>query len=57
MAEEVRLLLAELGFRTLDEAIGRADVLSARKDAPLAKTGAMLDLAFITDLPDVTKDR
>ena len=27
IAEEVRELLAELGFRTLDEAIGRAEVL------------------------------
>ncbi|CAM9531954.1 unnamed protein product, partial [Hapterophycus canaliculatus] len=56
VAEEVRLLLAELGFKSLDEAIGRADVLSARTDVPLAKTNGMLDLDFITDLPDVSKD-
>ena len=57
VAEEVRLLLAELGFKSLDEAIGRADVLSTRTDVPLAKTGGMLDLDFITNLPDVSQDR
>lgn len=57
MAEEVRLLLAELGFRSLEEAIGRADVLSAREDVPLAKTGRALNLDFITSLPDVSQDR
>jgi glutamate synthase (NADPH/NADH) large chain len=31
VAEEVRELLASLGFRTLDEAIGRSDVLDVRK--------------------------
>ncbi|APH01577.1 glutamate synthase large subunit [Janibacter indicus] len=31
IAEEVRELLAELGFRTLDEAIGRVDLLDTRK--------------------------
>lgn len=57
VAEEVRLLLAELGFKSLDEAIGRADVLSARTDVLLAKTNEMLDLDFITNLPDVSEDR
>ncbi|BBH16249.1 glutamate synthase [Nocardioides baekrokdamisoli] len=31
IAEEVRELLAELGFRTLEEAVGQADVLDAAK--------------------------
>ncbi|WP_439645556.1 glutamate synthase large subunit [Janibacter limosus] len=31
IAEEVRELLAELGFRTLEEAIGRVDLLDTRK--------------------------
>lgn len=57
VAEEVRLLLAELGFKSLDEAIGRADVLSPRTDVPLAKTNGMLDLDFVTNLPDVSEDR
>lgn len=51
------MLLAELGFRSLEEAIGRADVLSARGDVPLAKTGRALNLDFITSLPDVSQDR
>lgn len=51
------MLLAELGFRSLEEAIGRADMLSARGDVPLAKTGRALNLDFITSLPDVSQDR
>lgn len=51
------MLLAELGFRSLDEAIGRADVLSARRDVSLGKVEEKLDLSFITNLPDVTHDR
>jgi len=31
VAEEVREILASLGLRTLDEAIGRVDLLSARE--------------------------
>ncbi len=31
IAQEVRELLAELGFRTLDEAVGRVDLLDTRK--------------------------
>ena len=57
VAEEVRVLLAELGFRSLEEVIGRADVLSTRSDVPVAKTGKGLDLDFITNLPDVSQDR
>lgn len=51
------MLLAELGFRSLEEAIGRADVLSVRSDVNLAKMPGTLDLSFITDLPDVRADR
>lgn len=57
VAEEARMLLAELGFRSLEEAIGRADVLSARSDVGLVKMQGMLDLSFILDLPDVSRDR
>jgi glutamate synthase (ferredoxin) len=46
VAEEVRQGLASLGFRSLDELIGRADVLKQR-DHALAKTGG-LDLSFLT---------
>lgn len=46
MAEEVRAGLAAAGFRSLNELIGRADVLRQRP-GPLAKT-AGLDLGFLT---------
>jgi glutamate synthase (NADPH) large chain len=32
IAEEVRTLMAQLGFRTVDEMVGRVDMLQARKD-------------------------
>ena len=38
IAEEVREHMARLGFRTMDELIGRADLLHARKDVDTAKT-------------------
>ena len=51
IAEEVRELLAELGFRTLDEAIGHVGALDvARGGRPLE--GAGLDLTPILHQPD-----
>ena len=47
VAEEVRAGLASLGMRSLDELIGRADLLRQRPDLALAKTQG-LDLATIT---------
>ncbi|HEV7364584.1 MAG TPA: glutamate synthase large subunit [Gemmatimonadales bacterium] len=46
IAEEVRRLLAELGFRTMDEIIGRNDLLERveRPDVPRAQ---MLDLSML----------
>ena len=46
MAEEVRAGLASLGLRSLDELVGRADLLKQR-DIRLAKTTG-LDLSFVT---------
>lgn len=43
---QVRQGLAQMGLRSLDELVGRADYLQQR-DAPLAKTGG-LDLSFLT---------
>jgi hypothetical protein len=46
VAEEVRAGLAALGMRSLDELVGRADLLRQR-DIQLAKTSG-LDLSYIT---------
>ncbi len=55
VAEEVRHLLAEMGYRSLVEIIGRGDLL-VPKSEPLAKTQG-LDLRCLTDLPDTRSDR
>jgi glutamate synthase (NADPH/NADH) large chain len=54
IAEEVRELLAELGFRRLDEAIGRADLLDAGTAVDHWKASSLnLDaLLHVPDLPD-----
>ncbi|WP_280345724.1 glutamate synthase large subunit [Nocardia neocaledoniensis] len=51
IAEEVRELLAELGFRTLDEAVGRVDLLDTAKAKEHFKA-AKLDLSPILDMPE-----
>lgn len=56
IAEEVRTLLAHLGYPHLQEVIGRADLLQARDDISLAKTGP-LHLDCLTQLPDTRQDR
>ncbi len=52
VAQEVRELLAELGFRTLEEAVGHAEVLD-RTDAVNHWKAAGLDLSPIFHVPDV----
>ncbi len=52
IAEEVRELLAELGFRTLDEAIGQVDVLDVAKAVDHWKA-AGLDLSPILHKPEL----
>ncbi|HET7327223.1 MAG TPA: glutamate synthase large subunit [Nocardioidaceae bacterium] len=52
IAEEVRELLAELGFRSLDEAIGQADLLDTRAAVEHWKAGG-LDLAPVLHVPDL----
>lgn len=54
VAEEVRQLLAKLGYRSLLEVIGRSDLLKVR-DAEITKTKG-LNLTCFT-LPPVTRDR
>ncbi|WAP55462.1 glutamate synthase large subunit [Streptomyces sp. S465] len=54
IAEEVRELLAELGFRTLDEAIGHAELLDTTRAVQHWKAQG-LDLApllYVPELPD-----
>ncbi|HVH11236.1 MAG TPA: glutamate synthase large subunit, partial [Gemmatimonadales bacterium] len=50
IAEDVRRLLAELGFRSLDEVIGRADLLE-RVDRPEVPRAQMLDLSLLLSDP------
>jgi glutamate synthase (NADPH/NADH) large chain len=52
IAQEVRELLAELGFRSLDEAIGRAELLETRAAIEHWKAEG-LDLTPIFHVPDV----
>ena len=56
VAEEVRSLLAKLGYRSLDEIIGRADLLVQSADVHIAKTQG-LDLNCLINLPNVKDDR
>ncbi|MCM8798689.1 MAG: glutamate synthase-related protein, partial [Candidatus Omnitrophica bacterium] len=55
VAEEIRLLMAELGVRRIEDLIGRTDLLEINKEIlhPKAKT---LDLAKILYKPPVDKD-
>ena len=55
VAEEVRHVLAQLGYRSLGEIIGRGDLLALRSVA-LTKT-THLHLDCITQLPDTRTDR
>jgi glutamate synthase (ferredoxin) len=56
IADEVRSILAKLGYRSLDELIGRGDLLTYRQDAKLTKTKALV-LDCLTNLPDVKSNR
>jgi glutamate synthase (ferredoxin) len=56
IAEEVRSLLAHLGYRRLEEVIGRADLLKVRADVQLSKTHS-LHLDCLLNLPDVKVHR
>ena len=50
VAEEVRSLLARLGYRNLNEIVGRSDLLKARDDAQLTKPPSV-NLDCLTKLP------
>ncbi len=55
IAEEVRELMAELGFRTIDEMVGRVDVLDAVEAVDHWKAKG-IDLSKILHRPDVGDD-
>jgi glutamate synthase (NADPH/NADH) large chain len=55
IAQEVRELLAELGFRSIEEAIGRADVLDSTEAVNHWKA-AGLDIAPIFHVPELHED-
>ncbi|MBE9242073.1 glutamate synthase large subunit [Synechocystis salina] len=56
IAEEVRSLLAHLGYRSLDDIIGRTDLLKVRSDVQLSKT-QNLTLDCLLNLPDTKQNR
>jgi glutamate synthase (ferredoxin) len=56
IAEEVRSLLARLGYRSLSEIIGRADLLKLRQEAKITKTRS-LNLDCLLKLPDTRENR
>lgn len=56
VAEEVRSLLAKLGYRSLSEIIGRTDLLTQNPEVNIAKTNG-LDLSCLINLPNVKQDR
>ena len=56
IAEEVRSLLAKLGYRSLSEIIGRTDLLVQNTEIDIAKTDG-LDFSCLIDLPSVKTDR
>ena len=56
VAEEVRSILARLGYRSLNDLVGRADLFTLRPEAKLTKVQS-LNLDCLTQLPDTRTDR
>ena len=56
VAEEVRSLLARLGYTSLEEIIGRGDLLAVNSSVNVVKTQG-LNLDVLTCLPDTRTDR
>jgi glutamate synthase (NADPH/NADH) large chain len=53
VAEQVRRIMAKLGFRTMDEMVGRRDLLTVRKDIRHAKA-TTLDFSRVLEVPEAT---
>jgi glutamate synthase (ferredoxin) len=56
IAEEVRSLLAKLGYRSLSEVTGRADLLTTREGVNPLKTKA-INMNCLLNLPDAKENR
>ncbi len=56
VAEEVRSILAKLGYTSLKEIVGRSDLLTQRTDVKLTKLES-LNLDCLINLPDTKSDR
>jgi glutamate synthase (ferredoxin) len=56
LAEELRVIMAELGFRTIDEMVGHTECLAPRKDIDHWKA-SNLDLSCLLEKPNVPSDR
>nr|WDA98841.1 glutamate synthase [Sciadococcus taiwanensis] len=56
VAEEIRSLLASLGYKSLNEIIGRTDLLQLQENVNLNKTDS-LDIGILLDMPNSTKSR
>ncbi len=56
VAQQVRMILAEMGYRKLDEVIGRVDLLNAKQNVPHPK-GIELDLSVILKEVDPAKSK
>nr|YP_010338095.1 ferredoxin-dependent glutamate synthase [Erythrolobus coxiae]UNJ17680.1 ferredoxin-dependent glutamate synthase [Erythrolobus coxiae] len=56
IGEEIRTILAEMGYTNLDEIIGRADLLVHNQDRLLKKTQSV-DLSTIINLPNTENNR
>ena len=56
IAEEVREIMAQLGFRTLDDMIGRADLLEADPSIRHWKLKNGLDLSAILHVPEAPEE-
>jgi len=56
VAQEVRSLLAKLGYKSIADIIGRGDLLTMRAGVKLTKTQA-INLDCLTKLPDTKNDR
>lgn len=56
IAEEVRTILARLGYRSLKEILGRADLLKVRENVQLTKIES-LNLDCLLKLPNTCTDR